>query len=214
MTRKFLLTCGIISSLQYIAMNVFIPLLYEGYCSASQTVSELSAIGAPTRTLWVCLGIVYTIFIIAFGWGILQSAGGNRPLRIVGILMLLHGVIDMVWPFAPMHQREIIATGGGTLTDTMHIIMSMITVLLMMLMIGFGAVAFGKMFRVYSIITQLILVAFGILTVIESPGISKNLPTPWIGIWERINIGVFMLWVLVLAIVTLHAEKKKSHKFI
>ena len=30
--------------------------------------------------------------------------------------------------------------------------------------------------------------------------IAANLPTPWIGVWERINLGVFLLWVIVLAI--------------
>ena len=24
-------------------------------------------------------------------------------------------------------------------------------------------------------------------------------PTPWIGLWERINISVFLLWIAVLA---------------
>ena len=28
-----------------------------------------------------------------------------------------------------------------------------------------------------------------------------NLPTPWIGLWERINIIVFLMWVVVLATV-------------
>jgi hypothetical protein len=28
-----------------------------------------------------------------------------------------------------------------------------------------------------------------------------NLPTPWIGLWERINISVFLMWVVVLAAV-------------
>ena len=30
--------------------------------------------------------------------------------------------------------------------------------------------------------------------------IAANLPTPWIGVWERINLGVFLLWVVVLAL--------------
>jgi hypothetical protein len=58
MIRKTLLVCGILSSLLYVAMTVFIAMQWEGYSSASQTVSELSAIGAPTRSLWVALGAV------------------------------------------------------------------------------------------------------------------------------------------------------------
>jgi hypothetical protein len=30
---------------------------------------ELFAIGAPTRSLWVLLGIAYTLLATAFGWG-------------------------------------------------------------------------------------------------------------------------------------------------
>ena len=59
--RKLLLTCGILSSLLYVAMNVFVPMQWELYSSASQTVSELSAIGAPTRRLWLLLVIPYTV---------------------------------------------------------------------------------------------------------------------------------------------------------
>jgi len=29
--------------------------------------------------------------------------------------------------------------------------------------------------------------------------LQTNLPTPWIGLWERINISVFLLWVVMLA---------------
>jgi hypothetical protein len=86
-----------------------------------------------------------------------------------------------------------------TVTDTLHIVWATVTVLLMMLAIGFGAVAFGKQFRLYSIATMVILVAFGVLTFLYGPRIAANLPTPWVGVWERINVGVFLLWVVVLA---------------
>jgi hypothetical protein len=36
-----------------------------------------------------------------------------------------------------------------------------------------------------------------------------NEPTPWIGVWERINIGVYMLWVVVLAIALLRDQVKR-----
>ena len=197
MTRKILLVCGIVSSLLYVAMNVFVPMRWEGYSSASQTVSELSAIGASTRPLWVPLGIAYTLLVAVFGWGVWASARQNRPLRVAGGLLVAYGVIGLAWP--PMHLREVLAAGGGTLTDTMHIVFAMVTVVLMLLAMGFGAVAFGNRFRLYSIATMVILLACGALTVPDAANIQANLPTPWVGVWERINIGVFLLWVVVLA---------------
>jgi hypothetical protein len=76
MVRIVLLVCGILSSLLYVAMNVIGAMQFEGYSSISQSVSELFAIGAPSRPLWVLLGILYHILMIAFGWSI--SSGCRR----------------------------------------------------------------------------------------------------------------------------------------
>jgi hypothetical protein len=198
--RKFLLACGIASSLLYVFMNVFVAMRWPAYNSVSQTVSELSAVGAPTRPLWVSLGVAYTLLVTAFGWGVRASASQNRRLRVVGGLIVAYGLGGVVWPFTPMHQRAVLAAGGGTLSDTMHLTLGAVTVLLMFLAIGFGAAAFGKRFRAYSIVTVVILLAFGALTGLDAPRVGANLPTPLTGVWERINIGVFLLWVVVLAV--------------
>jgi CubicO group peptidase (beta-lactamase class C family) len=58
---------------------------------------------------------------------------------------------------------------------------------------------------------MLIMLAFGALTGAQAPGISANLPTPWIGVWERINIGAFLVWFMVLAI-TLWREPSVASK--
>lgn len=202
--KNILLFCGILSTLLYMAMNVFIPMQWEGYSISSQTISELSAIDAPTRSIWVPLGILYALLTAAFGWGVWLSAKHNRSLRIAGSLIFINGVISIFWP--PMHQREVLAAGGGTMTDTMHIVFSFVTVLLFMLSIGFGAAAFGKRFRYYSIATMIVLVIFGIMTGLMASDMEANLPTPMMGVWERINIGVYMVWVIVLAMLILKKE--------
>ena len=83
----------------------------------------------------------------------------------------------------------------------MHVVIGGVTVFLMFLAIGFGATAFGKRFCLYSIASIVVLLAFGGLTFLEAPHLQANLPTPWIGLWERINISVFLLWVVMLGAV-------------
>ena len=206
MARKSLLVCGILSSLLYVAMTIFVAMQWEGYSSTSQTISELSAIGAPTRSLWAVPGAIYTVLVMAFGWGVWKSAGRSRALRIAGGLIVAYGSLGVLWPFAPMHLRKTLAAGGGTLSDTMHLVLASATVLLMLLAIGAAAAAFGIWFRVYSLATLAILAAFGALTFLDAPRLSANLPTPWIGVWERINVGVFLLWVVVLATTLLRGK--------
>jgi len=195
--RKVLLLCGILSSLLYTAMNILVPSQFQGYSSASQTVSELSAIGAPTRALWLPLGLIYTLLFTAFGFGVRISAHQNRRLFTAGTMIIIYGLISLAWPFAPMHLRG----AEFTVTDAMHITLGIVTVILMLVIMTFGLVAFNNWFRTYSILSLLIFVVFGILTGIDAPRLAENLPTPWLGVWERINIGVFMLWVIVLAII-------------
>jgi CubicO group peptidase (beta-lactamase class C family) len=210
MLRKTLLVCGILSSMLYAAMTVFVAWQWPGYSSASQTISELSAIGAPTRSLWLLPGAVYTVLVTAFGWGVWKSAGRRRALRIAGALILGYGALGLLWPFAPMHLRDALAAGGSTLSDTLHIVLSSVTVLVMLLAIGFGSASFGKRFLIYSLATLVTLFTFGGLTFLDAPRVAANLPTPWIGIWERINVGVFLLWVAVLAIVLLREERSAA----
>src|SRR5262245_17677353 len=199
MTRKMLLACGIASSFLYVAMNIVVTMRWEGYSFLSRTVSELSAIGAPTRSLWLVPGAIYTILVIAFGWGIWKSAGDVRALRTVGALIISYGALGLIWPFVPMHLRETLAAGGGTASDTLHVALGVVTVALMLLAMTAGAAAFGKPFRYYSFASLVILAIFGAATFADAPRVGANLPTPWIGLWERINIGVFLLWVVVLA---------------
>lgn len=197
---RLLLLCGILSSALYAAMNVIVPQFYEGYRSASQTISELSAVGAPTRALWIALATFYTLLVTAFGWGVWMAAGDSRKLRVVGGLMIAYGLSGFLWFFAPMHQRDVLAAGGGTTGDIMHIVLGAATSLLYLSALGFGAAALGKRFRVYTFATLALLIGSGVLLSLDGPKVSMNQPTPWVGITERIMLGVVMLWMAVLSV--------------
>lgn len=208
--QKTLLFCGIVSSIWYVAVNIIVPLQYPGYNAATQTVSELSAIGAPTRPLWILLISVYNILIIAFGWGLRQQPGAHRYLRTAGLLLIIYAIIGIFWP--PMHQREALAVGQKGLTDTLHIVFTFVTVPLMLLVVGFTAMASGKKFRFYSVITLLIILGFGVLTGLQAPELEANQPTPWMGMLERVSIGAYMTWIAVLSVLLLRGDWLVNHK--
>lgn len=203
--HKGLLACGVLSSFWYIAINVIVPMLDDNYRIASTTVSELSAIGAPTRIPWVLLVTFYPLLFMAFGWGVISSARNNTKLRITGSLIILYCVSNLYWP--PMHLRDVIASGGATLTDTLHITWAFVTLAFMSAMMIFGALAMSKRFRYFTIVIFAVFLTFGMLTSTESGAMSANLPTPHIGTWERVNIGAFMVWITVLAVTLLRREQ-------
>jgi hypothetical protein len=201
--QKALLLCGILSSLVYVAADVTAGLSWSGYSFAAQTISELSAIGAPSRRIWLAFGYPYDLFLIAFGIGVWRSAGRRRRLRISGALLIAIGAVGSVWP--PMHVRGSVSS----LTDTLHIVWAAIISLLILLAIGFGAGAFGTRFRRYSLATLAVLLVAGMSTFRYGPRLAANQPTPGIGVLERINLAVYLAWVIVLAVVLLRAKSSE-----
>ncbi len=202
--QQGLLWCGILSSFWYIAINIYVPMQYSGYSMASFTVSELSASGAPTRILWVLLMVPYLLLFSAPGWTLLQFKG-NRLLSITGSLIIAYCIFNLYWP--PMHMR------GSTpsLQDTLHIAWAIVTNIFMWALMITGAMALNRRFRIYTFISILLHIVFGILTFGEAPNIPVNGPTPMIGIWERINIFIFMLWVIVFVAVLLKKKNIEYH---
>jgi hypothetical protein len=188
-----LIYCGLISCLWYIAINVIVPVYYEGYSLKTLTVSELSAIAAPTRILWVLLVSIYPLLFGAFGWAVIKISGDNSRLRLIGVFIIAYCMFNFYWP--PMHMRG----EGPTFTDLFHIVWASVTVFLMITMMIIGMFALDKRFMIFTIVSLLLLIVFGALTFSESSNIPINEPTPFIGIWERINIGIFMIWVIAFS---------------
>lgn len=203
---KRFLVAGIIALALYAAMDLVLGLRYQGYSFKSQTVSEISAVGAPSRTAWNVLGIVYGALALGFGAGVWRAAGPRRTLSFAGALLIVLGLISFAWLLAPMHRREVLAASGPTTTDQVHLAFAGLDSVVSLLAIGFAAATFGKRFKIYSVATVLLLLVFGFLTGLDAPGIQNNDPTAWAGVFERINIYGFMLWTAVLAIVLLREK--------
>lgn len=199
--RKVLLLCGILSSLLYVITDILAAIQWESYSYTSQAVSELQAIGAPTRPFVISLFSAYGMLVMAFGLGIWVTDGRKRAR--FGIILFGYGIVGAVTLlFFPMHLRG----AEGTISDIMHATLTGVIVLFILLFIGLGGTLHGKWFRLYSIGTILIILLFGVLAGLDGPRITAQLPTPWLGIKERINIYATLLWVLVLSIKTLHVK--------
>ncbi len=206
MIRNILLACGILAPLLYIGSDIVAAMSWESYSYIDQSVSELRAIAAPTRPFLVPVLIIYSLLEIAFGWAVRNAPGQKRGLRIAGILLIGLGLLDLAGPFFPMHLRGT----GETMTDTLHKALTAVTVLLILSIIWFGSNGDGKGVRVYSIATIAALILFGALAGSDAGRIAANLPTPWVGVWERINISGYMLWMAILAVILIRVQDRAA----
>src|SRR5829696_1050768 len=211
MVRRFLLGCGIVSSVWYVITDLIGTLRYPGYRYADQEFSELTAQGSPVRLLMIALNeIPYTLLVAAFAVGVWRSAAPKRTARITAAMLIGYALTGMVTGVIfPMNTREVLAAGEGTLRNAMHPPGTIVMSLFFVLAVGFGSTLLGKRFRYYSYGTILTLIVFGVLTSLQVGQMETNQPTPLMGLEERINIYATMLWVAVLAIGLLRAQKAR-----
>ena len=71
---------------------------------------------------------------------------------------------------------------------------------LLLVIVGFGAAAFGWRFRLYSAATVLVTLAFGAWSGTYGADVANNIETPWVGVVERISVFAYQLWIAVFAI--------------
>jgi hypothetical protein len=203
---QVLLSCGVVYALGYAAVNDLLAASrYEGYSRMSQAVSELSATGAPTRSLLVAFAPVWVLLMVAFGVGVWRSAGAKRSLRVTGAVLVAFGVMGLFWLPFPMTSRDAMASGVAPANDVGHLVLAALTVVLIIAQLAASAVAFGWWFRLYALATALVVLGFGSLTARESAKLPDGDPTPWMGLYERINIGAWLLWMVVLAVALLRS---------
>ena len=211
MVRKILLGCGIASSVLYVASDILISWWDPNYSYRDQSFSELLAPGSPTRPLvLVLLAIPYGVLVTAFGVGVWASASRRRAGRITGALLVGYAVIGAVTGvFLSAATREVLEAGEETWRNTMHLPGTAVSVLCILLAIGFGSTLLGRRSRYFSYASILTILVFGVLAGLQAKRVEANQPTPWLGIVERGNIYAIMLWVVVLAIGLLLAQKSE-----
>ncbi len=194
---KALLAAGIVASGLYVVGDVVSGLVYNGsrpYSFRDQWISELTALGSPVRPLMVAVITAHDVLLIAFGLGIWRAAGRSRSLRWLGLGLVATTALGLViHPFFPMASR-------WNFTDTpMHGILSVVWTLGISAVVVLASVAYRGWFRLYSIGTVLVMMAFGMASGIAIRDIEQN-STPWAGVFERINAYALMAWFVVLVV--------------
>lgn len=209
--RKALLACGIAYGVVYVVSNdVIAASAYPGYSRRDQVVSELSAVSAPPRPFLIAMLPLYSGLLIAFGVGVWESARRSRALRVAGGALVAFGVTGVLWlPFPMSSRADMVGATGMSANDIGHLVLSGVTAVLITLMIVMGAAGFGRWFRVYSAATLFVVFMFtGALTGIQSSNMAEGDPTPWLGVYERVGLGAYMLWMAVLALLLLRGDRE------
>jgi hypothetical protein len=195
--QKLLLASGILASVLKVGSDLLAGMTWKGYSFVSQSISELSAAGAPTRSLVLPLELMFDVLVMAFAVGVWQLAGESLLMRIVSALIVGNAAISLfVSLFLPMR----ISPDGGSSASTIHVLLMAIGVLCFLLAMGMAGAAYGDWFRYVSLG---ILAAYLVLAIarflLPSPTIGGP-PVATVGVQERTMVVGYLLWLVALAI--------------
>lgn len=196
MWRKLTIT-GIFGTAAYILHVVLGGILWKGYNHLMQPISDLTALGAPDRTMLLQITRIYELFSIIFAFSAytVLKRFAPRLARVGMLLFLLMHVVSVSYAFFP----EDLPGSVLTFTGLMHIVvtgliapLSIVSILFMGL--GMRRVKTFGGYGVYSLITSAILLCAGGFSVFLMAG-----GLPYFGLFERINIGSLQVWMAVTA---------------
>ena len=197
MLRKTLLSCGIAAPILYIVTAIVgAALRPNDYSHIVNAISELLSNGAPNKAVLDVVFNIYNALLLMFAIGA-YSAMKNFP-RIskvaMGILIAIQ-ILSFSWGFFPMDPIGAEATFAGTMHNVLGGVVAMATIVMPLLM-GLGVRKLGgfNQYAVYSFISSVIIFVSGLIGVILA-GQGVHL----FGLFERITIGTYEIWVFATA---------------
>ncbi len=190
-------------------MDVVGGLSYPGYSFASQAISELGAVGAPSRNIVTWIAVLYNVLVLGFAIGVVRAAASNRALRHAGTALLIYATLGVITSalfstFLSMQRRGT----GDVHTDLPHLVLTGVLVLCLLLAIGLGALGLGNRFRAYSVATFITAIAFGAASGGYGARLAAGKPTRGLGILERIDVYSSLLWIAILAVALLRRQSR------
>lgn len=196
--RELYLISGILAPISYLLAVVVGGFLIEGYSHTYNSISELTASNVPKKPILFFLFALYNLSLSIFGIGMyvnLSSSSTKLP-GIAAIMTIIVGLLGIAMLYFVQDPREIKMSFNGK----MHIIMAGISsVLTMVIIILFGINYKSNLGQsslgVYSFITFAVIFVTGGIA-----GVSTAKNTKFGGLFERLTIGAFMQWILVVAL--------------
>ncbi|MCR3922701.1 MAG: DUF998 domain-containing protein [Firmicutes bacterium] len=190
---------GIVAPSLYIATVILGGFLQRDYSHTDQAISELTTSGAPyalqLNVLFTISGIMATIF--AWSAYFYVSKFNSRLLKLAMGTLITVTLVSLVWPLFPMDARGAEQTAHGIIHLALAGIVSPLTILCPALTaVGFMQIEGFKGYVIASFIFSSIILITGILAVHSTQIGAANL-----GIYTRLTIGTYQLWMAYSAAV-------------
>lgn len=195
--QKWYPAYGVAAVVAYVAAVIVGGILIPGYSHAYNTISELTASDAPFLLSVQLLFALYNLCLVLFGLGRWLSAGTQAKMRTAAMMLMVVGLLGLLMYFYPQDPRDATMTFQGKMHIALAGLMSPLTILLMVFAgLELRTAAATRRVGNYSCVSAVVTLLTGGLS---AYGIAAQ--SAYVGIFERLTIGSFLQWILVISLV-------------
>lgn len=181
---------------------------YAGYSHYHQMLSELGAIGSPTASVSPVLNnYPLAVLFSLFGFCVAKAFPDSKGARISGYMIVVHGVgtffagflpcdFECPWDSTSTHQL-LHGVAGGVMFLSLTVA-NILWVLIPSFVSGRG------WFRWFSLATFIVSLGF-LMPMLKAMDIDSGA-----GLYQRLNYGVSLIWLMVLAHVTVQKARVQA----
>lgn len=196
MKQKLFILSGIIGPIIYFLLLTILGALWTGYNPITQSMSEIGGVVSPYKNIMNVFGFsLLGIFIALFAFGFKNEFKDKLAIKIGFMFLLISGAFMFLVGFFPCDAGCIDVTATGRL----HSITSTPPSIFMPLAAIFAASVFtsapgwGKKWGYASFI-------LGILSMSAGPIMFLPSAINYMGLIQRIGIGLSLIWMFVVAL--------------
>jgi len=170
---------------------------WKTYSHLQQPISDLTATGAPNRSLLLLFTNIYggLALIFAVSFTFFESRERQKLVFLGGISFIILHIVSISYSFFPQDLPGAEPSFAGM----MHLAVTVLIVpftILTPLLIGFGLKKekAWKTLGNFSLICGILIIIFGGMS-----GFFFAKGLPYFGLVERINIGILQIWTFVMS---------------
>jgi len=195
--RTILLSSGMLAVVIYLLHVLIGGYLWKTYSHLQQPISDLTATGAPNRSLLLLFTNIYggLALIFAVSFTFFERKDRHKLVFWGGVSFIILHIVSISYSFFPQDLPGAEPSFAGM----MHLAVTFLIVpftILTPLLIGFGLRKENewKALGNFSLICGILIIIFGGLT-----GFFFAKGLPYFGLVERINIGTLQIWTFVMS---------------
>ena len=181
---------GVAAGLTFIATIIIGGQLWPGY-SIYQAISELTSAASPHRELIIGCFILFNLLLLLHGMIIATNFVQNRWLQFSGSVYQLAALAGLVMAFFPMDARF----SDPTIYGLVHRIMATISIVCSVVIVLSSAIGFGQTPQLSMLARRSLLIGCIVAVTALGVWISALQLSLLFGTFQKISLGIFMLWL-------------------